>query len=95
MERAIALLNDMGQQIKGGRVYAESQRYADLVHSYETRMDKINPRHHKEYLGFCRWFYRGDGFSALQVVWPDPQYRFPDEPDFESRLRPAQPLLSE
>lgn len=50
-------------------------------------MDK---RRYREYLGYARWFYDGDGFDVLQIVWPDKQASFPGEPNctLEENVQP-------
>lgn len=48
-----------------------------------------------EHLGWSRWFYGGDAFPCLQIVWPDRQGVFPWEVGFDADLEGAQPDLTE
>lgn len=32
---------------------------------------------YREFLGYALWFYDGDAFDALQIVWPDEACRYP------------------
>lgn len=47
-----------------------------------------------EYLISSHWFYKGDRFPSLQLVWADRSGRFPWQEGFESRLLTLQPDLS-
>jgi hypothetical protein len=56
---------------------------------------RVAKRHYEEYLGWSLWFYRGDGFECLQLVWPDRDDRFPWEAGFDATMRDDQPDLTE
>jgi len=45
--------------------------------------------------GESRWFYGGDDFPCLQIVWPDRAGRFPWEADFDAQFEGNQPDLTE
>jgi len=52
-------------------------------------------RHYANYLGWSRWFYRGDDFECLQVVWPDEAGVFPWEAGFDIKYAGHQIDLTE
>jgi hypothetical protein len=53
-----------------------------------------DPASYREHVGYARWFYRGDEFPLLQLVWPDKAGRFPGEPGANPALARQQPLLA-
>ena len=55
----------------------------------------VAKRYYADFLGWSRWFYDGDDFPCLQVVWPDPEGRFPWEADFDPTFEGDQPDLTE
>jgi hypothetical protein len=55
----------------------------------------VGKAHYPEHLGWSRWFYGGDDFPCLQLVWPDPKGRFPWQPGFDGSFRLDQPDLTE
>ncbi|KTF69989.1 DUF4262 domain-containing protein [Sphingomonas sp. HT-1] len=55
----------------------------------------VATRFYPEYLGRSRWFYGGDDFPCLQIVWPDRESRFPWQPGFNPEFADDQPDLSE
>jgi len=55
----------------------------------------VGKTHYAEHLGWARWFYEGDDFPCLQLVWPDPDGKFPWQPGFAESFRECQPDLTE
>ena len=56
---------------------------------------RVAKGYYRDFLGWSRWFYGGDDFPCLQIVWPDRAGRFPWEPEFDAEFEPDQPDLSE
>jgi hypothetical protein len=50
---------------------------------------------YRDQLGWSRWFYGGDEFPCVQLVWPDPAGQFPWREGFDDHFRDSQPDLSE
>jgi hypothetical protein len=48
----------------------------------------------KDYLGGSRWFYGGDKFQCLQMVWPDRKGKFPWQARFSRKLLKEQPDIT-
>jgi hypothetical protein len=55
----------------------------------------VAKRHYANHLGWSRWFYGGDNFPCLQIVWPDQAGVFPWEADFDQTFAEDQPDLTE
>lgn len=56
---------------------------------------RVAKRHYRDFLGWSVWFYGGEDFPCLQIVWPDRAGRFPWEADFDAVFRADQPDLTE
>jgi hypothetical protein len=52
-------------------------------------------RFYADHLGWTRWFYGGDRFPCLQIVWPDRAGVFPWEPGFDATFSNDQADLTE
>ena len=89
-------LNELGQQIAGGRRYSSGDvLLGEEIHcSSNLLFGEVSPQAREEYLLSARWFYHGNDFRSLQVLWPDRHDRFPAEPGFERQFLAQQPLLS-
>lgn len=88
-ERAQLLLEQAVEKIGQGQQIATF--VAHLAVGYALRVESVQARHHREFLSYNRWFYRGDDFQACQLVWPDADHNFPDHPAY--RGHELQPQL--
>lgn len=65
----------------------------DIVEHFDCLVVEVEKEHYAEYLGWARWFYKGDEFPAVQVVYPDTLGCFPWDKDFSRHIK--QPVLNE
>lgn len=54
----------------------------------------VDKAHYHDHLGWNRWFYGGDEFPCLQLLWPSEEGLFPRHPDATEALNRAQPDLT-
>src|SRR6266567_367855 len=86
------LLAVAAANVKGGRRYAVGERYDDIAQRFESQMGMVTPANREAFLTYADWFNGRRPFGAIQLLWTDPEGRFPGEPGYdESRFR--QPLL--
>ncbi|HVP29538.1 MAG TPA: DUF4262 domain-containing protein [Myxococcota bacterium] len=90
---AQGLLNRAADAVRRGWRFEIGQRYEGLLEGYPCAVREVDVRWHSVFLGNAQWHYRGDGFAALQLFWPDPAKRFPWEEGFSEAWRADQPLL--
>lgn len=95
------LLNDLAMRVAelGPLPFGPIEGLLEGGYSLETR--PVDPTHFDEYLGRLLWFHRAFGSGELhvrQVIWPDANGRFPDDPslspDERQRALQRQPLLN-
>lgn len=86
------LINDVGERLRGGATFDAGDRATDLM-TCPKAFVPVAPRHHREYLGYARWLYRGATFPVLQLVWPDNSSVFPWEVGYAARFFTLQRLL--
>lgn len=90
------LLNKLGRRVKEGERLVMGRRYEDVA-NMPVQFLAVDPAHH-HYFGTASYWYRDSlsdpsAYSALQLVWPDKDSRFPWEPEADPALAPMQPLL--
>lgn len=86
---------DIFRNAKAGVKYPLALRTNDIFENLPAYLFPMAKRHYREHLGWSRWFYGGDEFPCLQLVWPDRDSRFPRESGFNEAFRPDQPDLTE
>ena len=92
---AHAILWDMFRQTKAGVKYSVTTRTNEIFANLPAYLFPVSKKHYREHLGWGRWFYGGDDFPCLQIVWPDPKGVFPWEQGFDEKFRADQPDLTE
>jgi hypothetical protein len=83
------------RRAQSGRALAVGRRTSDVFSNLPAYAFPVAPGQHAAYLGWSRWFYRGDGFPCLQIVWPDRAGLFPWEPGFDEAFASDQVDLTE
>lgn len=97
-----ALKDDAAHQIswnvfndlKRRREMLLKQRLSDILDGADVVMVPVDKRYYAEHLGWSRWFYGGDEFPCVELVWPDRNNLFPWERGFERDFDGKQPDLS-
>jgi hypothetical protein len=94
-EVAQSILNEVGQRISNGERFDLDKPYGELLENHPVRFRKVRAEaSFREFVGYALWFYRGQNFELLQLLWPDRSGRFPDASDAADGLRQAQPLIA-
>jgi hypothetical protein len=94
LELTHAVLNGIGEDVKGGASFAAAQEYDEILEGYRCVFLTVDRTWYHEFLGYARWFYRGNEFPALQCVWPDKAQNYPWDPEFNAAWKGKQPLLT-
>ena len=96
LESAHAIINDVGEAIRGGRVFHAGDVADDeFLEGYAVTFRDVPTRQYEFYLGWANWFYRGDDFPCLQLIYPDRERRWPWAEGVASGFREWQPVLAE
>lgn len=88
------IINLIAGRVKRGEKFSAGGPVGGILDGYGVRFLDVDPKHYAEFFGYARWFSKGDGFPALQCLWPDRHGRFPADPGFPESLRDRQPLLA-
>ncbi|MCB9232979.1 MAG: DUF4262 domain-containing protein [Bacteroidia bacterium] len=88
------ILNELGTEIKKGKIFHPNIDYDHVISNYPVRFLEIKKEHYRDYLGFAGWFYNNSfDFPAYQLVWTDKQSNYPWDDEFYEAWRFKQPLL--
>jgi hypothetical protein len=94
-ETLFQIVNTIGEAVKDGTKFEADHESSDVLDEYLVHFRAIGRKHYDEYLGYAQWFYDGDGFPALQCVWPDSEGRYPWHPEIDVKLSERQPVLDD
>lgn len=80
--------------LRKGRVLAPETRISDILDGLDVVLLPVDLRFYRDHLGWSVWFYAGDSFPCLQLVWPDRTNKFPWETGFDLEFANSQPDLT-
>ena len=87
------ILNNLGEQIKSGKKYESNIQYEGLIKRYKCHSKKVAKKYYKEYFGSALWYYNGNKFPVIQIVWPDKNKYYPWDSNFNEDFKWFQPVL--
>ncbi|MEO6596618.1 MAG: DUF4262 domain-containing protein [Planctomycetota bacterium] len=92
-EVAHDLLNALADEADEGKRFLANSRHEGLLQNYQVRFLEVPKAAYAEYMGAASWAYEGHDFSAVQLVWPDKQGRWPWDAAARQAFRDSQPVL--
>jgi Domain of unknown function (DUF4262) len=84
------VLWDVYREAKNGREFPEGVRLSDILGNADCFLMPVGQQHYAKHLGWNRWFYGGDEFPCVQLVWPDRRGRFPWQADADDAFKALQ-----
>lgn len=89
------VLWDIYEDMKGGQRFPIGRRISGVFSDVDAYLTIVAKKNFREYLGWSRWFYGGDDFECVQLIWPDKQGRFPWNEGVTANYSASQPDLTE
>jgi len=86
---------DLFRDAKAGRALPQGAKTGQIFANLPAYAFPVAKRYYAEYLGWNRWFYAGDDFPCLHLIWPDRAGVFPWEAGFDKTFADDQPDLTE
>lgn len=86
---------DLFRDAKSGQPLPLGKRTDAVFANLPAYAFLVAKQHYRSFLGWSRWFYGGDDFPCLQIVWPDRTGRFPWESGFDTAFSADQPDLTD
>ena len=84
-------LSVLAEMIGEGRRFDPGDATDEVLDGYDVRFGPVSEERRLELLTWSDWANRREPFEALQVVLPDREGRWPDDPDYTGF---PQPLLA-
>jgi hypothetical protein len=79
---------------KLGKRFTIGEPDDDIFQNVVAVLFPVSPQEYQAHLGWSRWFYGGDEFQCLQVVFPDSNGCFPWSSRASDSFRASQPDLT-
>jgi len=85
----------MYRTLEAGDLLAIGEPIKSIFENSRAALLPVSKGQFKNYLGWSRWFYCGDEFQCVQLVWTDRNDCFPWEVGYSAEFIKAQPDLTE
>ena len=84
----------MYHELEAGKHFAVGEPNHDIFRDFAAVLLPVAAPQCKTHLGWSRWFYGGDNFQCLQLIFPDSTGCFPWSQSASHAFRGAQPDLT-
>lgn len=89
------VLNYLNGEIASGKSFRTNEHSVDVLRGFTTYFQTLPKTHYREHLGWDLWFYQGDAFEAVQMLWPNTSGVYPWDEQANEELRWMQPILTD
>lgn len=87
------IVTEYNHRVRTGERFLSGKPCAGFIEGFDVRFEPMAKKHYAEYLGWDRWLYGGDGFDAVQVIYPTTDGVWPWDPAASNWFKERQPLL--
>lgn len=87
------LINEYIYRIKDGETFSADQFYDEFLEDAKITFKTIDKKFYDSYTPQGKWFYEGDNFTVLHLIWPDLEGEWPWEKKASKAYRFLMPRL--
>ena len=87
------ILNELADRARRGERFQVGDTLEGLLEGFPVQLRSLRDEHVEPHFGWARWFYDGQQFPVLQLVWPTTSGVWPWNPEASEEFRLKQPLL--
>lgn len=69
-ELAHSIVNRYNTNVRDGDSFEPNKYYSGFIGNHDVTFKTVEKKHYREYFGWGNWFYKGDDFRALQLIYP-------------------------
>ena len=95
MDVAHQIINDVGAAVRDGTRFKAGETSDAFFNGYDVTFRAVPEYQYGAYLGWGRRFYGNSEFPVLQLVYPDPDGRWPWQEAVTPEFRELQPVLAD
>jgi len=89
-----SVLNTLNDEIADGKSFLAESSSLEILEGFRCYFEKLPKDQYESCLGWARWFYGGDDFEAVQLIWPNTSGVFPWQSNADEHLRWMEPILT-
>jgi hypothetical protein len=90
---AHSILNELAARARAGKRYQVGEMVDGLLEGFQVTFRPVPPEHLVAHFGWALWYYEGEPFPTLQLVFPSTAGVWPWDPAASEFIRTQQPIL--
>jgi hypothetical protein len=88
------IVNEYNRRVIAGERFPDGTTVDGFLEGFPCLMRAVDRRHYREYFGWSRWLYDGDGFEVLQMIYPSTDGIWPWDSNASEYFKKRQTLLT-
>ena len=88
------ILNGISKDVKAGKSFEAGLSSMDCLQDFRSYFETFPKEQYRDHLGWATWFYGGDDFPAVQMLWPTKSGVYPWEDRASQEFKKIQPVFS-
>ena len=88
------IINEYNNRLNKGETFEPKEYYDDFLEGFKITFIDVNKKHYKEYFGWGSWYYKGDSFKMVQLIYPTTSNIWPWDKNAPNDFSQNQPLLN-
>jgi hypothetical protein len=96
LKRPVAqfVINEYNRRIRAGERFEAGTRHEGFLEGFSVQFEIVAPEHF-DYFGWDWWYYDGNCFDVLQIIYPTTIGIWPWDPTASESFRKRQPILAD
>jgi hypothetical protein len=88
------VLNEINSDIRDGKSFQAGLSSMDCLDGFRCYFETFPKEQYRNHLGWAKWFYGGDDFPTVQMLWPTKLGVYPWEANASEQFKKMQPVFS-
>jgi hypothetical protein len=88
------VLNGINKSVANGDSFQPGSSSMDMLEGFRCYFEAFPKEQYRNHLGWARWFYDGEDFPAVQMLWPTTSGVYPWQKNAGEDFRELQPVFS-
>jgi hypothetical protein len=89
-----SVINYIKNEIKLGGSFRDGESAEGVLQGFTVYFQALPLHHYKKHLGWAKWFYGGNDFPVVQMLWPTTSGVYPWDETASESLLAMQPVLT-
>ena len=87
-------INEYKSRVAAGEIFEVDKHYSGFLEGFDVTFRDVAKEHYEEHFGWGLWYYGGNTFPVLQLIFPSTSGIWPWDENASDDFKWFQPILS-